>query len=90
MGDWFDFNNDGKLDFFEETCKWDHIQRSVNQLNENLENKSGNYNSSNSYNSYNANNDKESSRVWDTICFIVGLVFVIAVIVFLGYLINLF
>ena len=48
MGDWFDFNNDGKLDFFEETCKWDHIKRSVNQLNENLENKSGNYNSSNS------------------------------------------
>ena len=83
MGDWFDFNNDGKLDFFEETAKWDHIRRSVDQLNENQDNKS------NHYNSYNDNNSS-SSPVWDKICFVVGLVFVIAVIVFLGYLINLF
>ena len=86
MGDWFDFNNDGKLDFFEETCKWDHIQRSVNRLNEEANNKVNNR--ANNY-SYNANNSS-SSPVWDKICFVVGLVFVIAVIVFLGYLINLF
>ncbi len=29
MRDWFDLNNDGKLDTFEEACKWSHINESV-------------------------------------------------------------
>ena len=35
MGDWFDFNNDGKLDAFEEASKWNHINHSLEQLEKN-------------------------------------------------------
>lgn len=35
MRDWFDLNNDGKLDTFEEACKWSHINNSIEQLEKN-------------------------------------------------------
>ena len=35
MRDWFDFNNDGKLDAFEAKCKFDHINRSLDQIQKN-------------------------------------------------------
>ena len=35
MGDWFDFNNDGKLDAFENACKWQHIQNNLDTIEKN-------------------------------------------------------
>ena len=32
MGDWFDLNNDGKLDLFEEACKLSHINNGIEYL----------------------------------------------------------
>ena len=32
MGDWFDLNNDGNLDLFEEAAKLSHINNCVNYL----------------------------------------------------------
>lgn len=32
MGDWFDLNNDGKLDLFEEACKLNHINNGIEYL----------------------------------------------------------
>lgn len=35
MRDWFDFNNDGKLDAFENACKWQHIQNNLDTIEKN-------------------------------------------------------
>ena len=39
MRDWFDFNNDGKLDAFENACKWQHIQNNLDTIEKNRNDK---------------------------------------------------
>ena len=49
MGDWFDLNNDGKLDPFEEACKWSYINNSIEYLKKEEEKKTN----ASTYNTYN-------------------------------------
>ena len=50
MGDWFDLNNDGKLDPFEEACKLSHINNSLNYLKQENEKKERQENQYTNYN----------------------------------------
>ena len=74
MRDWFDLNNDGKLDTFEEACKWSHINNSVkNWENENK--------TKNTYKSPSSNNGKNELGGWK-------LFFLIIVVYLAAYLLH--
>ena len=69
MRDWFDLNNDGKLDAFEEACKWSHINDCVEKWEKEDKTK-------NTYKASNYQSGKDETSGWVILFWIIVLLIV--------------
>ncbi|SNU08154.1 hypothetical protein SAMN06297422_11591 [Lachnospiraceae bacterium] len=75
MGDFFDLNNDGNLDFFEESMKISHINNCLEYIEKEQEQKEAERINRNNY--YNSSNNQGKTISWGmSVLIIIGLIIV--------------